>query len=96
MILCAVIAGVNAITQIHQYVEIKISLFQRLLGVERAPSYSVFWWLLTRLNSKQLQDAFINWIQSLPNDIKERLIAIDGKRLKGASHKQPMHLVAAW
>ncbi len=96
MILCAIIAGANAITQIHQYVEIKIGLFQRLLGVDRAPSYSVFWWLLTRLNPKQLQDAFINWINSLPIDVKERIIAIDGKRLRGASHKQPVHLVAAW
>jgi predicted transposase YbfD/YdcC len=96
MILCAIIAGANAITQIHEYVEIKIDLFRRLLGVDQAPSYSVFWWLLTRLNPKQLHDAFTNWLQSLPNDIKERIIAIDGKRLRGASCKQPMHLVAAW
>jgi predicted transposase YbfD/YdcC len=96
MVLCAIIAGANAITQIHEYAEIKIGLFQRLLGVDRAPSYSVFWWLLTRLNPKQLQDAFINWINSLPNEIKERIIAIDGKRLRGASHKQSVHLVAAW
>lgn len=96
MILCAIIAGANAIAQIHQYEEVKIGLFQRLLRVDRAPSYSVFWWLLTRLNPKQLQDAFINWINSLPNDMKERIIAIDGKRLRGASHKQPVHLVAAW
>ncbi len=96
IVLCAIIAGANAITQIHEYAEIKIGLFQRLLGVDRAPSYSVFWWLLTRLNPKQLQDAFINWINSLPSEIKERIIAIDGKRLRGASHKQPVHLVAAW
>ena len=96
MVLCAIIAGANAITQIQEYVEIKIGLFQRLLGVDRAPSYSVFWWLLTRMNPNQLQDAFINWINSLPSEVKERIIAIDGKRLRGASHKQPVHLVAAW
>jgi predicted transposase YbfD/YdcC len=96
MILCAVIAGANAITQIQEYVEIKIDMFKRVLGIKRAPSYSVFWWLLTRLNPKPFQDAFTNWIQSLSTDIKERIIAIDGKRLRGASHKQPIHLVAAW
>ena len=96
MILCAVIAGANAITQIQEYVEIKIDMFKRILGIERAPSYSVFWWLLTRLNPKPFQDAFTNWIQSLSSEIKERIIAIDGKRLRGASHKQQIHLVSAW
>jgi len=96
IILCAIIAGANAITHIHEYAEMKISLFQRLLGIDRAPSYSVFWWLLTRLNPHQLQNAFIGWIQSLPSDVKEQIIAIDGKRLKGASQKEPVHLVAAW
>ena len=95
MILCAVIAGANAITQIQEYVEIEIDIFKRILGIKRAPSYSVFWWLLTRLNPKPFQDAFTNWIQSLSTDIKERIIAIDGKRLRGASHKQPIHLIAA-
>jgi predicted transposase YbfD/YdcC len=96
MILCAVIAGANAIAHIYEYAVTKEGLFQRLLGITQAPSYSVFWWLLTRLNPKQLQDAFINWVQSLPNDVKERIIAIDGKRLRGASRKQSLHLVSAW
>ncbi len=96
IILCAIIAGANAITHIHEYAQTKIGLFKRLLGIDRAPSYSVFWWLLTRLNPNQLQNAFIGWIQSLPNDVKERIIAIDGKRLRGASQKEPVHLVAAW
>lgn len=96
MILCAVIAGANAITHIHEYVDMKADLFQRLLGISQAPSYSVFWWLLTRLNPERLKDTFVSWITSLPDEVKDRIIAIDGKRLKGASHKQPLHLVSAW
>lgn len=95
MILAAVIAGANAITQIHQYVCLKIGLFQRLLGIEKAPGYLVFWWLLVRLDPQKLQETFLYWIQKLPPEIKERIIAVDGKRLNGAS-KQVVHLVSAW
>ena len=31
IILCAIIAGANAITHIHEYAEMKVALFQRLL-----------------------------------------------------------------
>lgn len=95
MILAAVIAGANAITQIHQYVCVKIGLFQRLLGIEQPPGYLVFWWLLVRLDPQKLQETFLHWMKELPTEVKERIIAIDGKRLNGAS-KQVVHLVSAW
>jgi predicted transposase YbfD/YdcC len=74
---------------------LKIGLFQRLLGIEKAPGYLVFWWLLVRLDPQKLQETFLYWMQTLPPEIKERIIAVDGKRLNGAS-KQVVHLVSAW
>ncbi len=71
-------------------------MFQRILKMEEAPSYDVFWWLLTRLNPKQLERSLINWIQSLPDKEKEKLIAIDGKHIKGAARGGKIHLVSAW
>jgi hypothetical protein len=56
MILAAILAGANTINQIHQYANLKIDIFRRLLGVERAPSYLVFWWLLVRLDPQKLQE----------------------------------------
>lgn len=95
MILAAVIAGASAITQIHQYVCLKIGLFQRLLAAEEPPGYLVFWWLLVRLDPQKLQETVLCWMQELPRELKERIIAVDGKRLNGAS-KQVVHLVSAW
>lgn len=95
IILTAVIAGANAIIQIHQYACVKIEMFQRLLGIQRPPSYTVFWWLLVQLDPQKLQETFIHWMKTLPAEMKERIIAIDGKRLNGAS-KQIVHLVSAW
>ncbi len=60
MILCAILAGTNTIIEIHTYAKIKIEMFKRLLEIERAPSYDVFWWLLTRLNPKQIETCWSN------------------------------------
>jgi predicted transposase YbfD/YdcC len=95
MILAAILAGANTINQIHQYATLKIDIFQRILGIERTPGYLVFWWLLVRLDPQKLQETFLQWIRKLPTTIKERIIAVDGKRLNGAS-KQVVHLVSAW
>lgn len=95
MILSAILAGANTINQIHQYACLKIDIFRRLLGIEQPPGYLVFWWLLVRLDPKTLQDTFLQWIKKLPAAVKDRVIAVDGKRLNGAS-KQVVHLVSAW
>lgn len=95
IILTAVIAGANAIIQIHQYACVKIDMFRRLLGIQQPPSYTVFWWLLVQLDPQKLKETFLHWMTTLPAEVKERIIAIDGKRLNGAS-KQIVHLVSAW
>lgn len=96
MMLCAMIAGANSISSIHQYVKMKEGLFQRLFGIAQAPSYGVFWWLLTRLEPAPLQEAFMNWAKELPSAVTSKLIAIDGKHLNGLLGKKQVHLVSAW
>lgn len=97
VILCAILAGANTITDIHTYAQVKIGLFQQLLQMSMAPSYDVFWWLLTRLNPRQIENCFVRWIQSLPDEDKSKLIAIDGKHLRGAAARgKQVHLVSAW
>jgi hypothetical protein len=96
MILCAILAGANTICDIHTYSKVKREMFKRLLSIGNTPSYNVFWWLLTRLNPEQLESCFIHWIQSLPEGEKDRLIAVDGKHVRGASRLKKIHLVSAW
>lgn len=96
MILCAILAGANTITDIHRYAQLKLRMFQQILNIEEAPSYDVFWWLLTRLNPRQLEDSLVRWVQSLPEDDKEKLRAIDGKCLRGSSKNHKIHLVSVW
>lgn len=96
MILCAILAGANTILAIYDYAYLKLDMFQRILKIEQTPSYDVFWWLLTRLNPKQLENSLVCWVQSLPEEDKKKIIAIDGKHLRGASRNTKIHLVAAW
>ncbi len=96
IIICAVIAGANSITGIHQYARLKKEMFGKLLGTVRVPSYMVFWWLLTRMEPEPLQTAFIRWASKLPADVKSKFIAIDGKHLNGLVGGIGVHLVAAW
>ena len=96
MILCAILAGANNILEIYDYAHLKLKMFQRILQIEEAPSYNVFWWLLTRLNPKQLENSLIRWVQALPEEDIEKLIAIDGKHLRGAARIKKIHLVSAW
>lgn len=95
IIVAAVLAGANSISHIHEFADAKVDFLKRTLGIKKIPSYTVFWWLLVMLNPQELQETFIRWMKALPSDIKERVIAIDGKRLNGAS-KQKIHLVSAW
>jgi predicted transposase YbfD/YdcC len=96
MILCAILAGANTILAIYDYAHLKLDMFRKILKIEEAPSYDVFWWLLTRLNPKHLENSLVRWVQSLPEEDKKKIIAIDGKRLRGASRNAKIHLVAAW
>lgn len=96
MIVCAILAGANTITAIHTYVVLKFAMFEKLLGLERAPSYNVFWWILTRSSPQQFESCLVRWIQGLPEEDKEKFIAIDGKHLRGATRNQKVHLVSAW
>jgi predicted transposase YbfD/YdcC len=96
VILCAILAGANTILSIHLYVVTKLPMFHRLLGLSKAPSYNVFWWLLTRLNPYHIEQCFVTWIQALPQEMRDKLISIDGKRFIGAERTQKIHMVSAW
>ena len=94
--LSAILAGANTILDIYDYAELKTDMFQRILKIERTPGYNVFWWLLTRLNPKQIENSLVRWVQELPKGDLEKLIAVDGKYLRGAARNHKVHLVSAW
>lgn len=99
IMITAVIAGANHIAAIHEYAVAKQDLFKEVLQLEYIPSYSTFWWVLTRMNPIEFEDSFRRWVATIPQEIQDRIIAIDGKRICGASKRKGnaiIHFVSAW
>lgn len=100
IILCAVIAGANSISDIHHYAASKSEWLSEWLDLNAGiPSYGVFWWLLVRMDPRQTEQLFRKWLNTLnPAELKE-IVAVDGKRIRGASRRKPsslLHMVSAW
>jgi predicted transposase YbfD/YdcC len=58
------------------------------------PSYDTLWWLLVRCHPDTFREFLKRWLAGLPLDLKNQVLALDGKRLRGASKRgKVVHLV---
>jgi predicted transposase YbfD/YdcC len=102
IIFCAITGGANSINAIHRYAVAKKNWLVLWLDLEDdVPSYDTFWWLLVRLDPSQTETIFRKWSSTLSEAEIKDAIAIDGKRIKGASNKKNrsgslLHMVSAW
>lgn len=102
IIFCAIVGGANSISAIYRYAASKRKWLMAWLDLrDDVPSYDTLWWLLVRLDPSQTEILFRKWSATFSKDEVEDLIAIDGKRVRGASNKknQPdalLHMVSAW
>ena len=63
--------------------------------MERIPRYNTFWWILVRTIPEEMEKAFRDWVSIITPSVKEKLINIDGKRLRGLPNNF-LHIVSAW
>lgn len=86
VILSGLFCGCNTIGEIAEYAQLQRAWFEDLLGQSYPPpSYGTLWWFLTRTPSTALRQYFNKWFVKLPNQLKDQLLALDGKRLKSAT-----------
>ena len=52
--------------------------------------------IISRINSDDLQNSFINWMQSLSKETKGKVIAIDGKTVRHSFDKKRKNLKFTW
>jgi predicted transposase YbfD/YdcC len=95
LILCAYLSGCNTVADISHFAEVRNAWLNSLLGVSFKPlSYDTIWWFLVRVKPKAFKDLMGRWLQALPPDLKDQILAIDGKRLRGVSDNEHIaHLV---
>lgn len=86
IVLCGFFCGCNTIEEIADYADLQEDWFSSLLEEEvRAPSHGTLWWFLVKTPPGALKSYIQKWFGKIPGALKDQLLAIDGKRLKGAN-----------
>jgi predicted transposase YbfD/YdcC len=98
---CGVLSGANSIAGIHEFAFDRRSWFARYLDLTNGiPSEDTLGRVLARLDPGAFEKCLLSWIQTVQEVTTHRLVAIDGKTLRGsADHERgraAIHMVSAW
>lgn len=86
VILCGFFCGCNTIEEIADYADLQEEWFSSLLGeTVSAPSQGTLWWFLVKTPPGALKSYLQKWFSKIPGSLRDQLLAIDGKRLRGAN-----------
>ena len=86
--LCAVIAGAKSWLDIESFGQCKYRWFKSFLELpNKIPSHDTFNRVFSRINPKELEKCFSNWVKSISNLLPKEQIAIDGKTLRHSYDK---------
>jgi len=93
IILAATLAGANSINQIAIFAQVKAKWIKTLIDIERIPTYGAFWWVLVRVKPEFLRELLKGWIRTLSSGLRDQILAIDGKCLRGTQSTNAIHEV---
>jgi predicted transposase YbfD/YdcC len=98
---CAAASGANSWLDVARYGRAKFDFLSQFLELPNGiPSHDTFSRVFALLDCETLLQAVMAWLQELATKSKGRLIAIDGKTLRGsfdtATGLRALHLVSAW
>lgn len=99
--LCAVIAGAETWSDIELFGKCKYDWFKSFLELPNGiPSHDTFNRVFARLDPKQLEKCFENWVKSIKNLLSSEQIAIDGKTVRHSydrnQEQKAIVMVSAW
>src|SRR5512143_548602 len=98
---CGVLSGANSFAAIHEFGIDRRPWFARFLDLTNGiPSADTFARGLARRDPGAFEKGLLSWIQAVQQATENRLIAIDGKTLRGSYNrrdgKAAIHMVSAW
>ena len=99
--LCAVIGGANHWTAVATFGRAKESWFRSFLNLPNGiPSHDTFSDVFARIDPKQFEACFIEWVASIAPGILDGVVAVDGKTLRRSHDRanggRASHLVSAF
>ncbi len=99
--ICAVICGADTWVDIEMYGQSKHEWLKQFLELPNGiPSHDTFSRVFSRLDPKEFQNCFLNWVKSISKIVAKEVVAIDGKTLRhsydNGGDKKAIHMVSAW
>lgn len=98
---CAVICGADNWVEIEDWANAKRPWLETILDMTNGvPSHDTFGRVFAILSPDEFQLAFMRWARNLVVDVEGKVVAIDGKTLRGshdrANNRTAIHVVNAW
>jgi len=89
------LAGCNTISDLATFADMRHQWLIGLLGkIERPASYDTLWYFFARTSPDAFRELLSAWLDKLPEGLKRQVLALDGKRLRGANFLgDQVHLV---
>lgn len=99
--ICAVVAGADTYEQIENFGKKRLKWLSNFLELPRGiPSHDTFGRIFERMNPQEFQNSFKRWIESVTQQTKGQVVAIDGKTLRRShdksNDKKAIHMISAW
>jgi predicted transposase YbfD/YdcC len=101
MAVCGILCGSNSLAGIHEFALDRRNWLARYLDLTNGiPSEDTFARVLARLDPGAFEKCLLSWIQAVQEVTDNRVVAIDGKTLRGSSDHErgraAIHMVSAW
>jgi predicted transposase YbfD/YdcC len=98
---CATICGAETWEEFELFGESKKDWFKKFLQLPNGiPSHDTFRRVISRIDPRQFQQCFLEWVRSAYEITKGQVVAIDGKLSRGSrdprAGKSAINMVSAW
>lgn len=99
--ICAITSGSESFNEVEIFAEDSEEWLRKYFELPNGiPSHDTFNRVFSKIDPKQLQIAFNEFMKELAKLIYGEIVAIDGKTLRGSgsnnSNQKPIHMVSAW
>ena len=101
MAVCGILCGSNSFAGIHEFAIDRRNWLARYLDLTNGiPSEDTLARVLARLDPGAFEKCLLSWIQAVQEATNHRLVAIDGKTVRGSADPETgraaIHMVSAW
>ena len=98
---CGVLCGADSFAAIHEFGDDRKTWLARFLDLSNGiPCEDTFRRVLARLDPAAFEKALLSWMRAVQEITESRLIAVDGKTLRGSYDRRDgqaaIHMVSAW